>query len=293
MALKNILNIMKTDSESIVSRIDKFLIQHTDESSEDRSHGMNSPSSIGYCERSVIYGRMGIKKSSLTPPRLQRIFDNGNYVHDRLQTYLEKMGVLKLREVPVWNRDLQIIGHSDGLLQMSPLQLSILEIKSINADGFTKLVEEKPEHLKQANVYMYCLEELRKEVNSSKFTVRQKKGLVEEYRKIMDGFVTDGSRFTKEEKVAFKLDYFEKVIELLTGFAKPINTVTLLYENKNNQDLKSFTVKWQDSLIEEIKEKYRTLNHLMSTNTLPPRPEGATGKSCPVCRNCNYADKCY
>ena len=296
MALKKILNLMKTDSESLVAKIDKFLLKMPDESGEDRGHGMNSPSAVGYCIRSVVYGRMGIRKTSLTPPRLQRIFDNGNYTHDRLQTYLEKMGILKLREVPVWNEELQIMGHSDGLIAMTPMQLSILEIKSINDNGFGKLIEAKPEHVRQAHVYMYCLEELRKQITAHTVVKDRnllKNKLAKKYEALMDTFVTDGSRFTKEEKIKFKLEYLVKVLDLLAGTAKPINTVILLYENKNNQDLKSFTIKWDEEIIAEIKGLYAFLNICIKEDEIPDRPEGATGKSSTMCRGCDYADKCY
>lgn len=291
MALKKILNIMKTDSESLVAKIDKFLMKFPDESGEDRGHGMNSPSSIGYCPRSSIYGRMGVPRSTLTHPRLQRIFDNGHYVHDRLQTYLEKMGMLKLREVPVWNEDLQIMGHSDGLLQLTPMQLAILEIKSINDNGFGKLMEAKPEHVKQAHVYMYCLEELRKLVTSGNKSTSNT--LADKYVELMESFVEDGSHYTKAEKISFKRIYFVRTLELLSTTAKPIRTVVLLYENKNNQELKSFVVQWNDSIMDEIRELYKFYNGCIATGAIPDRPEGATGKSSPMCRGCNYVDKCY
>lgn len=291
MALKNILKLMKTDSESVVARLDKFLMKFPDESSEDRGHGMNSPSSIGYCIRSNYYVRKGMAhKAAVVLPRMQRIFDNGHYVHDRLQTYLEKMGLLKLREVPVYNEELQIMGHSDGLIALSPLQLAILEIKSINDNGFSKLVEAKSEHVAQAHVYMYCVEELRKKVHDKKI---DNKSLIKKYRMIMEGFVVDGSRFTKEEKIKFKLDYLVKVLDLLETIQKPINTVVLLYENKNNQELKSYEVRWDDKLIADIIAGYKTINALVEANQMPDRPQGATGRTSPMCRNCNFIDTCY
>jgi hypothetical protein len=88
-------------------------------------------------------------------PRILRIFDNGHGVHDRLQTYLKKAGVLLKAEVPIENKEYEIIGHTDGILEISGAK-GILEIKSMNANTFYSAYEPKEEHLIQVNIYMFC-----------------------------------------------------------------------------------------------------------------------------------------
>lgn len=90
------------------------------------------------------------------PPRVLRIFDNGHYVHKRLQTYLAEMGILQQAEVPVFNREYDIRGTCDGIIRIGEKK-GVLEIKSINQNQFYSLHEPKPEHLIQLNVYMFCL----------------------------------------------------------------------------------------------------------------------------------------
>jgi hypothetical protein len=90
------------------------------------------------------------------PPRVQRIFDNGTAVHSRLQKYLSEIGILKQVEVPVENLEYNIRGHADGIIEISGAE-GVLEIKSINQNGFFSLFAPKPEHLVQLNVYMFCL----------------------------------------------------------------------------------------------------------------------------------------
>ncbi len=89
-------------------------------------------------------------------PRVLRIFDNGHYVHQRIQTYLAKMGVLKQAEIPVFNREYDIQGTADGVIKIAGGK-GVLEIKSINQNQFYSLHEPKPDHLVQINVYMFCL----------------------------------------------------------------------------------------------------------------------------------------
>ena len=89
--------------------------------------------------------------------RIYRIFDNGHAVHERLQKYLNDTGVLVEAEVPVENEEYEIVGTCDGIIQIDAKQ-GVLEIKSINSNGFYSLHEPKPEHQIQLNVYMFCLD---------------------------------------------------------------------------------------------------------------------------------------
>ncbi len=89
-------------------------------------------------------------------PRIKRVFDNGHKVHSRLLFYLAEAGILKDEDVLVHDADLEIHGHIDGLIELGGQQ-GILEIKSINANGFDFLMGPKPEHIYQLNAYMHCL----------------------------------------------------------------------------------------------------------------------------------------
>lgn len=90
-------------------------------------------------------------------PRLLRIFDNGHGVHDRLQRYLEEIGILLQTEVPLSNAEYQIEGTCDGVIKIGDKK-GVLEIKSINQNQFYALYVPKPEHIIQINVYMFCLD---------------------------------------------------------------------------------------------------------------------------------------
>jgi hypothetical protein len=89
------------------------------------------------------------------PTRILRVFDNGHAVHERLQRYLTATGVLLQAEVPIENADFEIKGHTDGIVEINGVK-GILEIKSINANGFYTLYAPKDDHLIQVNIYMFC-----------------------------------------------------------------------------------------------------------------------------------------
>jgi hypothetical protein len=128
-------------------------------------------------------------------PRLLRVFDNGHSMHRRIQRYLREAGVLLETEVLIENREFEIRGHADGIVEIGGVK-GILEIKSINSQGFYGLFEPKAEHLLKVNVYMFC-----------------------------------------------------------TGLPRGV----LLYENKNDQELKEFFVKQDQAVLDPVLAKIRTV----------------------------------
>ena len=67
----------------------------------------------------------------------------------------KRQEVLLQAEVPIENKEYEMIGHTDGTLEISGAK-GILEIKSMNANTFYSTYEPKPEHLIQVNIYMFC-----------------------------------------------------------------------------------------------------------------------------------------
>jgi hypothetical protein len=112
--------------------------------------------------------------------RTLRIFDNGHSVHERLQGYLDKAGILLESEVPVASEEYEIRGHTDGIIKINGME-GLLEIKSMNARNFHSAHEPKPDHLIQVNVYMFCtsipraclLYECKDDQNLKEFFVKQ------------------------------------------------------------------------------------------------------------------------
>lgn len=293
MALKDLMDTLKRGGY-IVKALDQYLLT-SDDTGEDRRKDINSPSSASSCSRAIYYSRTGAERSG-NDPRTQRIFDNGSHVHLRLQDYLSKMGILKMEEVPVFDSELETQGHCDGLIELNKRELGVLEIKSINDNGFKALKEAKSEHIMQAQVYLYCLEKWR-------LHLRSKYKTKSEFDKYLKNFKTrlfyvsmykhlkDGSKYTKAQKMQFRIETHTKLDTLLWNTSMPINKMIFLYENKNDQSLAEFCVERDEKLINEMKEKFMKINNAVDTQEILDR-EG-TSKSCNVCRFCPHKDNCF
>lgn len=293
MALKSIFNTLKREGY-IVKDLDQYLLSLNGEVN-DRAINVNAPSQAGNCMRANYYARMGYEQdSNAIDPRTRRIFDNGTGVHERLQEYMKKQGMLVLDEVPLRCDVFNIQGHTDGLLKISKNELGILEIKSINTNSFSKLTGPKPEHKLQGHVYMYCAEERRKFLRATYPTQKEFEDSLEErlaYYKSLYPHLKDGNKYTREQKLAKKVEEHKRTDEILYSLSLPISKVIFLYEDKNTQDLKEFCVTREQEVIDGLLEYYQAINYHIENKILPER-EG-TSKSCSVCRWCQYKTSCF
>jgi len=96
-----------------------------------------------------------MNRYSYISPRIQRVFDNGNDVHDRIRSYLQKQGVVRGIEVKIKTGLLH--GRADAII-FSDGRIAVLEIKSIKKEGFQKLKKygTRKAYL-QTQLYMHFL----------------------------------------------------------------------------------------------------------------------------------------
>lgn len=314
MALKSVFNALKNEGY-VIKPLDMYLLS-LNSKDNDRATDVNSPSQASVCNRANYYARKGYQNDGSIDPRTRRIFDNGTKTHERLQEYLLDEGVLISDEVPCINPEYNIQGHTDGFLNLGKIttetvlvpkgccraklqvpkytEVGILEIKSINSNGFTQLKDAKPEHKQQAMIYLYCAEERRQLLQEKYSTLQDLLNSEPERRKEFEQryqHLRDGHKFTREEKIDFQVKLCLEADYILYNTIRPITKVVFLYENKDNQELKEYVVKRDDSILEATLDKYTRLNEACETNTIPER-EG-TSKSCSTCRFCNYKIECF
>jgi hypothetical protein len=112
-----------------------------------RASGMNS------CMRQRIFHRSGMEQQNPPNARTANIFHTGNFIHLKWQMAGMTEGWLVEPEVEMECADLQLRGHTDGVLYDD----SLLEIKSINSRGFDKVYKDgiKEDHKMQATSYLY------------------------------------------------------------------------------------------------------------------------------------------
>ena len=117
--------------------------------------GVFHPSVISNaCDRYVWLCYHGKMVDQPLPANLQRIFQNGNYLEDRVGQWLIDLNLLIDREVSVKQDIPPISGRIDFLIKHYNYGTLPIELKSINTMGFTKLKKPKPEHQIQIQMYL-------------------------------------------------------------------------------------------------------------------------------------------
>lgn len=294
MSLNSLFQSMKREGY-IVKPLDFYLEQQAN-SDNDRAVDVNAPSQAGQCMRHNYYMRKQYDSDGSIGARTQRIFDNGTYTHERLQSYLLDMHLLICDEVPLLNEEYNIQGHTDGFLDLSD-EVAILEIKSINDNQFNQLKDAKEEHKKQGLIYLFCAEErrlyLRKKYKTLEEFYDSEEERAEYYRSKYQ-HMKGGRKFTREQKIQHEVDLNLICDDILYRTDKPVTKVIFLYEDKNNQELKEYLVERNtvtEHILTGVLNEYKALNEYCEENELPPR-EG-TSKSCQTCRWCNYQNTCW
>ena len=279
-----------TSKETLIPAIEKVLIGDSTPNM-DRKHGWNSPSSNGTCYRARYYNRVGLSPVDTFPPRTLRIFSNGHDAHARIQEYLARSGILLMEEVPIFNKKYKVIGHGDGLVDISPTEVALIEIKTINSKGFQSLKDEPQEkHTYQAQIYLEILERMRQFILED---TNNEQVLLQEYMDFLNTFVPDGKKYTKEEKLVFNCNEMTTAIYKLKRVTKPITKIIFLYENKDTQELKEIHQDKNPTLIKGVLEDYEVLNEYVENKIEPERPPSATTRGCNFCRWCDYKINCW
>ena len=297
MALKSVFNAMKREGY-VIKDLDLYLLSLNGEDN-DRAIDVNAPSQIGGCLRSRYYSRtQASRDTNAVDARTRRIFDNGTKTHERLQQYLEEQGMLLMDEVPVYNATYNIQGHTDGILALGAVEKGVLEIKSINSNGFSNLKTVKEEHRKQGLTYMYCLEQRRLELHeiysSLSDFVKDKKNRYKKYASLYQ-HLKDGRRHTREEKIKFQCDLHDKMDSILMETRVPITKAIFLYENKDSQELKEFCVSTREAasqeVLKEILNECSYINDCIKNGIVPPRCSNS--KTSSPCRFCPFTIECF
>ena len=297
MSLNSIFNAMKKEGY-IIKDLDLYLLSLNGEDN-DRAIDVNAPSQIGSCPRARYYARTGAPSdSTAVDARTRRIFDNGTGVHERLQRYLLEQGMLLMDEVPVVNSEYNIQGHTDGALKLSPSEIGILEIKSINSNGFSNLKAPKEHHVMQGLSYIFCVEQRRIYLHEKyktredfdKSLLKRKSSYARRYQHLKGG-----RKYSRQEKINFQVALHAKMDSILYDTDKPITKAVFLYENKDTQDLKEFTISSTDpvyaGILESVLEECAYVNKCVEEHTVPPRC--GKSKSDSSCRWCNYKSQCW
>jgi len=144
---------------SVVAEVFKSI----DDDQKMRETRFFRPSGIGGCLREGYYHYLKtVKKPERLPARIQLVFDQGSSIHEIVQKWLGKsQRFFSAHEVNVWVPTLEVFGHVDTvMIEMASMYAFMVEVKSINSDGFNRIARPKSEHRAQANLYLGLLRRL-------------------------------------------------------------------------------------------------------------------------------------
>ena len=213
-------------------------------------------------------------------PRLIRIFQNGDSVHERLSAYLHRNKSIQfIEEADVPRDELDVHGRCDGLCVVES-QLVVTEFKSINR---TSVYVAKEEHLGQVTWYM---------------------GMWRMYREALRGrlgFGTDGSRAITVQEIEGlgeqfdELADFEKLMLLTQGEVQG----EIIMESKQSQEIFAFPVIWNEDRFKKVKLWFQQLDWHVKNKIIPKVNydqnkfpcRWAIGKKTEG--QCDYFDTCY
>lgn len=118
--------------------------------------GVFYPSALGnLCDRYLYYSYNGLLVGETIPGKLRRIFDTGDFLGNRYESYFSKLGILVSTEQPLKVDTPSISGRIDFVILHPDAGHLVIELKSINDKGFKALkYAPKPEHLIQIQLYL-------------------------------------------------------------------------------------------------------------------------------------------
>ena len=117
--------------------------------------GVFHPSTLSNkCDRAVWLIYIGQLLDTEVDPRLNRVFQNGIYLEKRIESWFKDLGILMGREVPVKHKNPEMSGRIDFLIRHKEHAVVPVELKSINAAGFSKLKTAREDHETQLQIYL-------------------------------------------------------------------------------------------------------------------------------------------
>ena len=142
--------LMEND-HPVYSNRAKAFAQHVLSARDRVRKGTLSASSLGECQREQQFTYLGMPK--LPPDQKNAMkMQNGSFMHLRWQMAGLTEGWLSQAEVPIGQNQFRLSGTMDGVLYDD----SVLELKSINTNGFSRVTTFGPliPHLYQMATYM-------------------------------------------------------------------------------------------------------------------------------------------
>jgi CRISPR/Cas system-associated exonuclease Cas4 (RecB family) len=258
--------------ESIVDIIHDQMKKNNLEESKKHNPKKFYPSSSGKCSRAIVYQMLGYEQEEFDG-RTLLIFENGNGMHNRIEHVLGQTGLLIAPEFSFEMPEWRISGRSDAIIHnFLPHETSDriirLEEPIFELDEEGNPIRDKDGHKTKVG------DKLVYEGPDNDIMIVELKSISDKGFNYLRGK-------PKEEHVLQLTLYM-----YLTG----IRAGMLLYENKNNQELKEFYVDYDIEMARRIVGQIIYVNEFVDKEELPPREYEETDFQC---RYCSYKKYCW
>jgi hypothetical protein len=223
--------------------VDNYLLE---ESKKVRDYGNYwSASSAGYCQRKLIFERLGVPKNN-EDARRQRVFTSGHIFHDWIQQLTKKAGVSIAQEVELQDEELMIRGHFDDLILISDPSKTVV---TMNDDKLAVIDET-------AHLILYDY----KTVNSRSFMWAKKNG-------------NTMSHFHRMQLGTYMYMIRKAGLDLVAGLSDPnqyeLSEARICKIEKDTLMMGEQKLMWTPDLEKDVVEFWRTLNGHWEAKTLP------------------------
>lgn len=220
--------------------IDAYLAK---EAAKVRDYGdYFSASSAGYCQRKVIFERLGVPPVT-EDARKQRVFSSGHIFHEWIQRITKEAGLSIAQELELKDNDLMVKGHFDDLVLVAPYEVPEVYKQGGQADP--------PKHL---ILYDY------KTAHSKSFTYKKDK--MSHYWKLQLGtYMYTLRKHSLKHDPKLKGPWVE---------TKDLTEARILIISKDDLRLAELQLMWSDELEKEVLDYWKSINTYWKNKIMPP-----------------------
>lgn len=236
-------------------------------SSNDRTFDLFHPSSFGGCPRQTAYQYFTVPSEREFDPRMQRVWDNGHFMHDRYQQ--------------------KYFRSCKDFIQYGRWRCTYCD--HVHGDGELRGIPE-PEKCEKCEKKNFWYDEVI--ARSEKYYFRGAVDMVVRHRETGEWYIVDlKSASDSSFKRTTTCDYKYKIQVSIYMMCLDINTAVVYYENKNTQYTKEFLVERDSQLEQSIQRTALDLMDILKNGKIPKRKYDS--KSTFECRYCDFQRRCW
>lgn len=238
--------------------IDDFLLK---EAKKTRDYGDYwSASSAGYCQRKVIFERLGVPKiESDSDARKQRVFTSGHIFHEWIQKLTKEAGLSIAQELELQDEDLMIRGHIDDLVLVGEK----IDYPVVELNKQTRKTEVVATDSIQVDRHLILYDY--KTVNSRSFTwAKQNGNKMSYYHRMQLGTYM----YMLRDLTVIKSDLSQNVSPWLAKTNK-LTEARILKISKDDLRMEEQELLWSTELESDVLSYWNSLNDHWKKKTLP------------------------